>query len=182
MPHSCLWSGESSSASSVSFFLPSARVVPEAVEELGLPHSKIRVLPAPPLGRPRERRGVVAEVASEAAAAAATSSALRPPLVLRRLRPTLLLRADALLFLQACAFGLQLCSCMPRSGARARSAPRVARRAERALWPAQREILGIYRSLGSFSSGKRRRATRRDTRVTRPARCARDHDVHALRA
>jgi len=54
---------------------------------------------------------------------------------------------------------------MPRSGARARSAPRVARRAERALWPAQREILGIYRSLGSFSSGKRRRATRRDTRV-----------------
>ena len=59
---------------------------------------------------------------------------------------------------------------------------RVARRAERALWPAQREILGIYRSLGSFSSGKRRRATRRDTRVTRPARCARDHDVHALRA
>ena len=38
--------------------------VPEAVEELGLPHSKIRVLP-PPLGRPRERRGVVAEVASE---------------------------------------------------------------------------------------------------------------------
>ena len=60
-----------------------ARVVPEAVEELGLPHSKIRVLP-PPLGRPRERRVVVAEVASEAAAAAATSSALRPPLVLRR--------------------------------------------------------------------------------------------------
>ena len=49
----------------------------------------------------------------------------------------------------ACAFGLELCSCMPRSGARARSAPR----AERALWPAQREILGIYRSLGSFSSG-----------------------------
>jgi hypothetical protein len=33
------------------------------VEELGLPHSKIRVLP-PPLGRPRERRSVVAEVAS----------------------------------------------------------------------------------------------------------------------
>ena len=80
-----------------------ARVVPEAVEELGLPHSKIRVLP-PPLGRPRERRGVVAEVASEAAAAAATSSALRPPLVLRRLRPTLLLRVDDLLFLRLRAF------------------------------------------------------------------------------
>jgi hypothetical protein len=49
------------------------------VEELGLPHSKVRVIP-PPLGRPRERRGVVAEVASEAgAAAAATSSALPPP-------------------------------------------------------------------------------------------------------
>ena len=42
-----------------------ARVVPEAVEELGLPHSKI----PPPLGRTRERRGVVAEVASEAATA-----------------------------------------------------------------------------------------------------------------
>ena len=57
---------------------------------------------------------------------------------------------------------------------------RVARRAERALWPAQREILGIYRPGVVFLSGKRRRATRRDT--TRPARCARDHDVHALRA
>ena len=50
MPHSCLWSGESSSASSVSFFLPSARVVPEAVEDLDLPLSKIRVIPLP-LGR-----------------------------------------------------------------------------------------------------------------------------------
>jgi len=59
-----------------------ARVVPEtqteAVEvELGLPLSKIRVIPLP-LGCPRERRGVVAEVASEAATPAATS-ALRPP-------------------------------------------------------------------------------------------------------
>ena len=50
------------------------------MEELGLPLSKIRVIPLP-LGRPRERRGVVAEVVSEAATAAATS-ALRPPLVL----------------------------------------------------------------------------------------------------
>ena len=30
------------------------------MEELGLPHSKIRVIP-PPLGRTRERRGVIAE-------------------------------------------------------------------------------------------------------------------------
>jgi hypothetical protein len=60
-----------------------ARVVPEtqteAVEvELGLPLSKIRRVIPLPLGCPRERRGVVAGVASEAATAAATS-ALRPP-------------------------------------------------------------------------------------------------------
>ena len=63
------------------------------MEELGLPLSKLRVIPLP-LGRPRERRGVVTKVASEAATAAATA-ALRPPLVLRRLRPAeLLLRVD----------------------------------------------------------------------------------------
>ena len=39
--------------------------------------------------------------------------------------------------------------------------------------PAQREILGIYRSLGSFSSGKRRRATRRDTPLCTRSRRAR---------
>ena len=33
-----------------------ARVEPEAVEELGLPLSKLRVIPLP-LGRPRDRRG-----------------------------------------------------------------------------------------------------------------------------
>jgi len=54
------------------------------VEELGLPLSKIRVIPLP-LGRPRERRVVVAEVAPSEAATAAATSALRPPLVLRRL-------------------------------------------------------------------------------------------------
>ena len=37
-----------------------ARVEPEAVEELGLPLSKLRVIPLP-LGRPRDRRGVVSE-------------------------------------------------------------------------------------------------------------------------
>jgi hypothetical protein len=42
---------------------------------------------------------------------------------------------------------------------RVAASARGARRAERALWPAQREILGIYRSLGSFSSGKRRRVS-----------------------
>jgi hypothetical protein len=46
-----------------------ARVVPEAVEELGLPLSKLRVLP-PPRRRPLQRRGVVAEVTTEAAIAA----------------------------------------------------------------------------------------------------------------
>jgi hypothetical protein len=77
-------SGESPSASSSSFATaPPGSSQRLHVEELGLPLSKIRVIPLP-LGRPRERRVVVAEVASEAATAAATS-ALRPPLVLRRL-------------------------------------------------------------------------------------------------
>jgi len=62
------------------------------------------------------------------------------------------------------------CARACRVACRVAAPARVARRAERALWPAQRDILGIYRSQGSFSSGKRRRATRRDTRVARARR------------
>ena len=40
---------------------------------------------------------------------------------------------------------------LPRSGARARSAPRVARRAERVLWPAQRKFFRVIVGQGSFS-------------------------------
>ena len=54
-----------------------AGVVPEAVEELGLLLSKLRVLP-PPRRRPRERRGVIAEVATKVTRGYPLSGAATP--------------------------------------------------------------------------------------------------------
>ena len=54
-----------------------AGVVPEAVEELGLLLSKLRVLP-PPRRRPRERRGVIAKVATKVTRGYPLSGAATP--------------------------------------------------------------------------------------------------------